>query len=375
MSSSSPAAPPAVAPAPLAVKLGALAVVFVFVLGLACAAEWFVRRRAEAKYGFANADHLACQNAEIGTLTLCPNLSLPHLASNALGFRGGPIADPKPAGTVRLAFLGGSTTLALEASGDAKTWVERTGAMLRARYPDARFDVVNGGVAGHTLADMHKNWRRVAPLRPDVVVLYEGTNDLTQDTRRLAKAEGLISSDPARPSWLAERSMLYGLVEKNVRILLRSQSGDANTPTLRYDADQVSQGFKQRYAALVADVKAAGVPLVVLVTFAPRIRRDQPPEVQQAAMVTTRYYAPFLDVAGALDGFDAYNRRVRELAAESGALLVDDIAHVPGDGVHYTDSVHMSDAGLEKQAERVVAALVEAPAFRALVATSTAAAR
>ena len=79
-----------------------------------------------------------CPDVESETATLWADVPGPRWTSNALGFGGGPLVVPRPAGTVRLAFLGGSTSLALEASRDDRTRAERTAALLRARYPAAR---------------------------------------------------------------------------------------------------------------------------------------------------------------------------------------------------------------------------------------------
>ena len=69
---------------------------------------------------------------------------------------------------------------------------------------------------------------------------------------------------------------------------------------------------------------------------------------------------------GLLAGFDEYNRIIREVAAASGALLIDVADAIPADAVHYNDSVHLKDEGCRAMAERVVRELEHAPAFRAL---------
>src|SRR6185295_12615301 len=63
------------------------------------------------------------------------------------GFRSPEVPMPKPAGTIRLAFTGASTTFCNEVSGNEATWAYLVVDSLRARYPGARFDFINASVA------------------------------------------------------------------------------------------------------------------------------------------------------------------------------------------------------------------------------------
>ncbi len=286
-----------------------------------------------------------------------------HIEINSLGFRGAPLESPKPAGRVRLAFLGGSTTFCAEATDGAHTWPERVAATLRDASPRATLDVVNaaaGGLhSGHSLDNLR---HRVAPHDPDVVVIYHATNDLTFDARAQAVAAGLAKAEPEQPGWLERNSLAWQLVAKNLRA--RAPGGDEGA--LDFDVQAAAERFRGRLSALV-DFARERADVVVLVTFAHRPRRGQEPEHLAEAVASSRFYMPWLSVEHILDGFDAYNRVIREVAAETGAILVAREDEIPGDAIHFVDSVHFTDAGCERQAERVAAALVRAPAWRALM--------
>src|SRR5215470_2382248 len=119
-------------------------------------------------------------------------LRVPHgndrVHINALGFRGPEIEARKPAGTVRLAFLGGSTTFCAEASSDETTWPHVVWRELSAAKAPHTFDYINAGVPGYRIVHLTQTLRqRIAPLAPDVVVIYEATNDLSVDSRELAR--------------------------------------------------------------------------------------------------------------------------------------------------------------------------------------------
>jgi lysophospholipase L1-like esterase len=100
---------------------------------------------------------------------------------NSLGYRGRDIAREKPAGTYRVLALGGSTTLSWPFIEDAKrTWTARVEAGLARRYPDRTFEVVNAGQAYATSAELLAGYVfRHRYLRPDLVIVHEGGNDVS----------------------------------------------------------------------------------------------------------------------------------------------------------------------------------------------------
>lgn len=81
---------------------------------------------------------------------------------------------------VHYVALGDSTVEGVGASGPDLNYVSRLHARLRARYPNAR--VTNLGVGGATSADViTAQLERAIKLRPDVVTLSIGPNDITRD--------------------------------------------------------------------------------------------------------------------------------------------------------------------------------------------------
>lgn len=101
-----------------------------------------------------------------------------HLRINARGFRGREIAREKAPGALRVACIGGSTTV--EGPEDDATYPARLEAKLRARLPGRAIEVLNLGVS----ATWSNYWldpgreEELLSLAPDVVVQYEGVNDL-----------------------------------------------------------------------------------------------------------------------------------------------------------------------------------------------------
>ena len=139
----------------------------------------------------------------------------------------------------------------------------------------------------------------------------------------------------------------------------------AGAEKLVVDPLALSSGFHERLSTLVSAAEEHGP--VVLITFSHEFRRDQPPEVQRAAAVSSLYGTPFLEVETLLACFEQFNRVIREVARDSGAILVEGEYTIPGDDEHFADSVHFRDPGFRLQAARVLAALLQAPEYRALL--------
>ncbi|MCZ6599072.1 MAG: SGNH/GDSL hydrolase family protein [Planctomycetota bacterium] len=283
---------------------------------------------------------------------------------NSLGFRGPEIELPKPEGLIRIAFLGGSTTFCAHASSDARTWPALVVEGLREAHPGLDFDYVNGGTAGYSTAQSLQNLRhRVAPLEPDVVVIYHGTNDLTHDSRELAIAAGLHDPDADEPSWLAGISVAWELFEKNLRWRRRTSDEHAK---LAFDPASVAAPFRARLEELV-DTARETADQVVLITFTPRQRRDQAPAVFREASRSSLFFMPWLEPEDILAGYETLNATLRDVARAKGTILVEDEHSIPPDGQHFVDSVHFLDPGERKQADRVLAALERSDPFQAFL--------
>jgi len=101
------------------------------------------------------------------------------LVTNSFGWRGADLPLNKPNGRIRVAFVGASTTL--DAHGDPFSYPEYIGRWLNAwadqRFPSVSFDVINAGregVLSNSIAAIVR--QEVLPLRPDLIVYYEGAN-------------------------------------------------------------------------------------------------------------------------------------------------------------------------------------------------------
>jgi lysophospholipase L1-like esterase len=348
-----------------------LTVALVLLVGLLVAvlSEGLVRLRQWWRYGnLWSVEETFHLDAATGLRIPTANMVKGPIRINALGFRSPEVTMPKPPTTIRLAFLGGSTTYCAEVSSNEATWPHLVWQRLQRALPDTPVDYVNGGVPGYSVINLFRNLElRVRPLQPDVIVIYEAANDLSADTYELARRRGLVSDRQGEsPSWLSRHSFLWFLVTKNLTILYRQGHADAGTGKLTFNPRELSRGFRSRLTSLIRASQATA-PVVAVSTFAWRLRRSLPPDERRKAAVTSLYFMPYMSIEGLLEGSEEYNRVIREVAKDTGAILIDGDDRIPPDGIHYTDSVHFTDAGSRVMAERVAASLLGAPSLRALV--------
>ena len=344
---------------------------------LALISEGAVRVRQSIKQGvpwgsnFWGSDQTYVIDPESGLRVLIPNGHFGPININSFGFRSPELPVEKPAGRLRLAFLGGSTTYCAEVSSDQMTWPYMVVAAIKQHFPDLDIDFINGGVPGYTTETLKPYLeKRVARFHPDVIIIYEATNDLSWNSFVLAQEQGVkIHTTDQSMGWLARHSLLVYLVEKNLSILEQQHplGGKEARRKIVVDQARLAAMYRSDLAALVEASKKVA-DLVVTVTFAPRLRASQSPEELRAAAITSLYYMPYMTPAAVLEGFQRYNDVIRSVAAEEDTLLVGGEDSIPADAEHYKDSVHFTDAGSILMARRVTDSLLSSPRFLELVA-------
>lgn len=336
---------------------------------VAALAEAAIRIRQTLRYGSAQTVEQSYRYDEKLDLRVpLANFQQGHVRTNSLGFRGPEIAQPKPAHTVRLGFLGASTTWCAEVSSNDAVWTSIVTAGMAREYSGVQFDQVNGGVPGYGVKSSLKNLQhRVAPLQPDVIVIYHAANDLSGEMRGLAKKKGLIATtESAKPSWLANHSLLWTLASKQVDIWYAQRAAADPSKQLDLNGEVIGAEFRKELTELVLAAQQQS-QMVAIATFSTQLRAGRSAEQQLAAAASALYYMPFMSVDGLMLGYQRYNTIITEVAASTGALLVGDADAIPGDSQHFADSVHFTDLGAKAMAARVATALRKDPRFIALV--------
>lgn len=98
---------------------------------------------------------------------------------NSLGFRGPEVAMPKPPGVFRIVAIGESTTYSIKVHDWREAYPAVLERILREDYGYSSVEVVNAGVGGYDTHESLINLEfRVLDLRPDLLLIYHGHNDI-----------------------------------------------------------------------------------------------------------------------------------------------------------------------------------------------------
>lgn len=95
--------------------------------------------------------------------------------ANELGFSGGGAFDPrKYRGEYRILTIGGSGCAGTRES----SWPDIMKGELSKKVPDKKVTVVNAGIGGHTSSGEKKYLTKWIKLKPDLIIVYDGWNDM-----------------------------------------------------------------------------------------------------------------------------------------------------------------------------------------------------
>lgn len=139
---------------------------------------------------------------------------------NRMGYRGPEIEVPKPAGIFRIVALGGSTTYSSSTSAEESYPAQLQDILRDSPYNYSNVEVVNAGVPGYTSWDTLVNYvLRVTELDPDMVIIYDGINDVSPrgiDAECYRGQNALRGLNPIRALWnpveIPVQSAVYRLV-------------------------------------------------------------------------------------------------------------------------------------------------------------------
>lgn len=290
---------------------------------------------------------------------------------NRLGFRG-PDRDWVPAGgTLRLAAFGGSSTFCFDSSGEENTWPELLARKLSTAL-HMPVEVINLGLPGFDSFTSKVNYLVTGrALHPDVALLYETWNDLKKYRRLEQQPQVFTAVAASKPLWqrIARatqigrhvRNLLAGrrlIRTENYYTSLEKEGERAHSPVQQVAYDWSRQSFRDFCVLTQAD----GV-LPVLITQATIAVPENLQDHDYRLRMGTEVNWLGMTLSVLVDTWIEMNRILAEVAAQSGAVLVDGYAAVPHDFEHLNDHVHLTDRGCETLAEAIAAVLLKEPRF------------
>ena len=142
-------------------------------------------------------------------------LAIPGKTVNTHGFQSTPELEvAKPAGSIRIAFFGGSSTAGTGRNlRDEETWPWQVAEQLREAHPANQIELINAALGGYTSFESYgRLWSRIRFFEPDVAVVYHGWNEMYYFTS--SKADAIHNWRTHRDgSWSIERPVRVATYE------------------------------------------------------------------------------------------------------------------------------------------------------------------
>jgi acyl carrier protein len=304
-----------------------------------------------------------------GLRRMRPGARYASVQANSQGYRSPEIPLEKPAGTIRLAFLGDSLAFGSWKGGNETTWPLHVLETLRAVKGGPSYDYINAGIPGNGIGQVTIQFREsISKFRPDVVALIPGASGSAADKARVKLGYSGIHYVPSR---FARRSGLFAWIEKNLVVVLRQLRAISDRGKLKFEPHELrelSREFEDKLRDIVTTCQKTGA-LVVLLTRESKIQRSEGRLAQIRSSGSRLFYQPYMSISALLDTKDEFNRVYREVAASTGALLVDIVGTLPPTKTYFEDSSHCTPVANRIIGERVGRALCEDPRFQQLLST------
>lgn len=244
-----------------------------------------------------------------------------------------PLPSPDPEAT-RIVALGDSITFGWELA-ESESWPSQLAALIQQAHPDLPWQIINAGVNGHTVADAYARFQEhVQRYQPHLVLIAFGVNDCRQvkrmnDARRLA-----LFARNEQTGW-GRIHLLRGLAN-HLSPLPPPDPGAASHPATGPRIPLPA--YRALLAWLIQACRRCGARPVLL-SLTPLA-----PDLPSAA---AREFARW----------PAYDRALRQVAADLAAPLIDAGAGLSGRAAWLPDGVHLSIEGQAAVADRVWHAL------------------
>lgn len=288
--------------------------------------------------------------------------------TNAQGFRGlRPVSLQRKPGVTRILAVGGSTTFDSFVTSDSSAWPARLEVWLQRYCPDRAFEVINAGVPGYRVSqDLIRLETELYVYDPDLIIFYQGHNDLIRNLRPFATGPGGQAKRPNEiPSitpwraWAEGHSLLYAKLVARFK-LIRFKASPTRNPLVTVLPDYGATEFERLVVQYLAAAQALGLRVVI-------------PELVQTSGATTteqdlvkrqiwRATMPYVDPDTVMRAYERYNEVLAEAARRAHVtflpMLQLDIVgpeyYSPGDPIHF------NDAGADRFAEGLARGLISA---------------
>lgn len=283
-----------------------------------------------------------------------PNYKKGQTSHNSLGYRNDEISLEKPSNVYRIVALGGSSTYDIRIEDNDKTFTAQLEKLLTQKYRYQNVEVINAGVPGYNSWEMLTNLEfRVLDLDPDLIIIYEGTNDVHA---RMVEPSSYRGDDSGRrqpwqvpPVPLWEHSTVLRIVSRMMNFT-RQVSVDDFTSSPTFLSWPYEYRLSERDVS-PAEILEKNPPIYFQRNLENMIAVAQEHGIE--VLFSTWAYSPYLNDYASQDyyqqGFQENNEVVKAVANRHHIPLFDFAAVMPQDAKYWADGRHVNELGaLEK---------------------------
>lgn len=265
---------------------------------------------------------------------------------NSRGFRTKEFTAEKPPELLRIICLGGSTTVIGRTN--EETYPALVEKKLREEYPDRDLEVLNFGVSKYGTRDVVELALRSLGYRPDLVVKYNGANDLWWDYFLMLKEKF--------PAWkrLAVRSYLFQILFPGALL-----------PPEEEIRRQLQAGLFPSLEYLCSVLESAGARLVIVTFFRPDLSELTSAQKYYLDFNVRHFWGrqigtiEFIRAEPYLRVLAVYNDVLRDFCRERDVPCIDLERSFPRDFDLYVDICHFSQEGIATAAGLIYEGLLE----------------
>jgi lysophospholipase L1-like esterase len=279
-----------------------------------------------------------------------PNYINGQTSHNSLGYRSDEFPLEKPDGVYRIVALGGSSTYDVSIESNDDIFTAQLEKLLKEEYGYDEVQVINAGVPGYNSWEILVNLEfRVLDLDPDLVIIYEGTNDV--HARMVVPAAYRGDDLGRRRAWQVpsvawwEHSALLRIVSRALNMTRQVSIDDfVSAPTYvswpyesRLDEDNLDP----------AQVLKENPPIYFRRNLENMIAIAEAQDVK--ILFSTWAHSPYLNDYASKDyyqdGFKENNDVVEAVAADWKIPVFDFAAVMPQEAIYWADGRHVNEAG------------------------------
>jgi lysophospholipase L1-like esterase len=290
------------------------------------------------------------------------------------GFRGREVTAEKQREVLRIMVVGSSTTFDPQVTSDSATWPARLEGWLMRLSPRRKVEVINAGVPGYYVIDnVIRLEIELHQYKPDLIILYEGHNDLFG---ALQQGKGDADSPSSRPGempavtpwqrWLSDHSLFYTKLQGRLKVIelpRRAGAGPGARTGASVEAllNKGANNFTRHLTVFLAVARALGLR-VVLPELVHVSGVGATEERDPAIREEWQRAVPFARPENVLSGYVRYRDALRRVAEQNEVSWIPtasfDLAgpkwYAPGDPIHF------NDRGADRFAEQMARALLAA---------------